>query len=302
MLPSAFLAHGKGQNNSSGWLFPPCQIPAPEHKDAAIQAGIDGMQQRFLNETQISQPRRVPRPSRVWLTPEGPGSAALVSAGVRGAVSSRPRFSDGCRQLPPAPTRRVPGRARNSSEVLISGLKERPHDSNHAAPLLLCDGGRGFHRASVKRDRTPPVDPSPGAAGSQAHLQHPKAGRCSVTASRSHSPSSSHGRAGKAAGSLWNEPIPPRSAGAAGPRATHTQPNTTAARGCPDTPLEPPGNAKPEKIPYFPGCRGKGEVFPVSSALASRCLQRSSPAADTDTGNLFLPPASRALQCSFLKY
>lgn len=83
MLLPAFSAHGKEQNDSSGWLFPPlCQILAPEQQDVAIQAGIDGMQQHFLNEMEISQPRRVPRPSRVWLSPKGPGSAALVSVGM----------------------------------------------------------------------------------------------------------------------------------------------------------------------------------------------------------------------------
>lgn len=63
-----------------------------------------------------------------------------------------PRFSDGGWQLPPAPTWHILGRARNSSEVLISGLEEGPHDSNQAAPLLLCDGARGSGHALTERD------------------------------------------------------------------------------------------------------------------------------------------------------
>lgn len=99
-----------------GFSPPPCQILAPEHQDVAIQEGIDGMQQHFLNEMEISQPRRVPRPSRVWLTPEGPGFAALVWVGMRGAASSRafPMDAGSSRRRQRGASRAEPGIAARS--------------------------------------------------------------------------------------------------------------------------------------------------------------------------------------------
>lgn len=138
--------------------FPPHQILAHKQKDVAIQVAIDGMQQHLVNETEISHPRRIPRPSRVWLSPKRPrtcSSRSLLSP--HGAGCSRfpdcKQRSGGARwQLPSALTRHVPGRARNRSKVLIFGLKEEPHDSNHTAPLLLYDRAHEFDHVLIKRD------------------------------------------------------------------------------------------------------------------------------------------------------
>lgn len=146
----------------------------------ATQVGIDGMQQHFLNEMEISQPTRMPRPSRVWLTP---GGSRICCPGVGGDVRKCLilSFSDGFRQFPPAPMWHVLGRARNSSEVLISGLKEGPHDCDHAAPLVLCDGARGFGHALIKALNNSRGSLSlPELSTCQPHLQHPKSGRCSA--------------------------------------------------------------------------------------------------------------------------
>lgn len=193
------------------------------------------MQQHFLNEMEISQPTRMPRPFRVWLTP---GGSWICCPGVGGDVRRCLilSFSDRFRQLPPAPTWHVLGRARNSSEVLISGLKEGPHDCDHAAPLLLCDGARGFGHALIKglNNSRGSVSLSPGAVDSPAPPPAPKIWQvqCQELAGAMESQRDPHGMSPSRPSSLQSHPQVD----------TCREPST---KGCPKAPPEPAGNAKP---------------------------------------------------------
>jgi len=135
--------------------FPPGQTLAHKPKDVATHVANDGMQEHLVNEMEKSHPRRMPGPPRVWLSPEGPRTGSPRSPSSPAARGS-PMASGGREERGGSSRRRDRGASRAEPGIearfLISGLKEEPHDSPHAAPLLLYDGAPEFDHALIKRD------------------------------------------------------------------------------------------------------------------------------------------------------
>lgn len=284
-----------------------------------------------MNEVEIPHPRRMLRPPGVRLSPKGPRTfSPRFLSSLRGAGCSR--FPDGegevRRSEVAAPAggnaARVPAGARNRSSVLISGLKEEPHDSHRAAPLLLYDGAPESDRALIKRDRPAPANRSafsPPAAGAGVPLpdvarSQPRGCRCTGpapapeirrTRRRRHALPQQVPLARQQGKAVGHPPTHGHQEGhggwlvaPAGPEATggtHTATTTGASakrdrRRAAQTRwfchLEITQRGRNRKTRCFKERRCNNEVFMASHLAAP--AEIVSTGKDTDTGNLFLQP------------